>query len=153
AWQNGDVIYFGGHSGDGQSLSLENMLSTLDSLDLDEIHFDNGKTQVALFDSCSSYAHYQDMYVKRKTRGLHLVTFGLVSLFEYAQATMEGLLDLVLTRAGKNKKWAGALRGIEQKQLPAHVKAFYEPTEQEAILEQYQQVQAYPSSLMNVWVP
>ncbi|MCB0418119.1 MAG: hypothetical protein KDD39_10740 [Bdellovibrionales bacterium] len=153
AWKNGDVIYFGGHSGDGQSLSLENMLSTLDSLDLDEISFQRKKKQVALFDSCSSYAHYQEMYVSRKPEGLHLITFGLVSLFEYAGATLDGLMALVLTPEGKNKNWTSALHGIEKRQLPAHVKAFYEASEQKAVLKEFEEAQAYPSSLMNVWVP
>ncbi|MEZ4751900.1 MAG: hypothetical protein R3B54_15085 [Bdellovibrionota bacterium] len=153
AWQNGDVIYFGGHSGDGQSVSLENMLSTLDNLDLDDIVFQAKKKQVALFDSCSSYAHYQDMYLKRKPKGLHLVTFGLVSLFEYAEATLDGFMSLVLASDGANESWTLALRAIERRQLPAHVKAFYDPSEQKAILEEFQHAQAFPSSLMSVWVP
>jgi hypothetical protein len=150
AWENGDIIYFGGHSGDGQSLDLGNLLSTLEKADVDAITFPSGKTQIAVLDSCSSYAHYQMTYASKNPQ-LNLVTFGFVSLFHLAQSTMRGLTDLALDTKSQDLKWVDALHNIEQEQLNGHVKFMYEGSAaQEKALKNLQAKGYYPISLMSV---
>ncbi len=150
AWENGDVIYFGGHSGDGQSLNLTNMLDTLERMNLDSIHFKKNKTQVVVLDSCSSYAHYLDIYKDRKPKNLHLVSFGLVSLFHLGTATLEGLLDITLGPDTGKQTWVEALSSIEKGQLKAHIDYFYEPADREEMLEYFKSRGQFPSSLVGV---
>jgi hypothetical protein len=152
AWENGDFIYFSGHSGDGQALKLKTMLDALDSADIDKIRFKSGKTQIAVFDSCSSYAHYQDAYASLKGAGLHLVTVGLVSLYHLADATVDGFLSAVLGTEGRNRPWLEVLGAVEQSQLAPHVRLLYPADEREQAMRKYLRKHQYPSSLMNVLV-
>ncbi|HEX4923817.1 MAG TPA: hypothetical protein VFV50_07015 [Bdellovibrionales bacterium] len=151
AWENGDVIYFGGHSGDGEALSLYNMLGTLNKADLDSIQFRRDKTQIALIDSCSSYGHYQDLYAARKPYGLHMVTYGLVSLFHLAPATIAQLLDITLSQ-GQALRWTDALALIEQRQLRPHVEYIYEPRDHERMYREYLRRGTFPTGLLTVHV-
>lgn len=151
AWENGDLIYFGGHSGDGDALSLHTMLGTLKKDDIDGIGFRRDKTQIAFIDSCSSYAHYQDLYAARKPSGLHIVTYGLVSLFHLAQAAIEQLFDIALSR-GQPLRWTDALGLIEQRQLRPHVDYIYEPGERERLYRQYLRKGTFPTGLLTVHI-
>lgn len=54
AWENGDFIYYGGHSGDGASLNISSMINNLERADIGAIGFNNKKTQIAFIDACSS---------------------------------------------------------------------------------------------------
>ncbi len=147
AWENGDVIFFGGHSGDGESLNLNNLLGTLESSELDGIMFNTRKTQVAIFDSCSSYAWYQDIYASRH-EGLHLITFGLVSLFHLAKATLEEFIAIAMEE--KSPTWENALARIEGRQLNSHVAYYYEPGDRAEQLALFRRRHWVPTSLMNV---
>jgi hypothetical protein len=152
AWENGDFIYFGGHSGDGQSLNLRTMLDTLKSEEVEGLRVPFGKTQVALLDACSSYDHYEEMYRRLNPSGLHLMTYGLVSLFHLAPATMEALLDLTLKNE-KTVSWFDALRHIEEKQLQPHVEFLYDKKDQVEMLDYFGRREAFPSFLLNVTLP
>ena len=152
AWENGDVIYYGGHSGDGGTLSLETILHALDASDLESIRFQPDKMQIAVFDSCSSYAHYQDLYMAKKPANLELVTFGLVSLYEYATATVNSLTK-TLMQSQSLVKWKDALEEIERAQLDSHVNSRYPADQREAKLKYFLGKGFYPSSLMNVRIP
>lgn len=152
AWENGDLIYFGGHSGDGQALSLDNLLNNLNSIDLSSIQIKKNKTQLAVFDSCSSYAYYEEPYLKLKGRNVHLLTFGLVSLFHFAEVTLRGVVDIILNPVGQSPTWESALREIEEQMLPVHVTHTYEPKERESVLKKFQKRKLRPTSLMSATV-
>ncbi len=153
AWENGDFIYFGGHSGDGQALNLRNLLSTLGAAELNDLRLPFSKTQIAFIDSCSSYDHYQQLYKSLNPHGLHLMTYGLVSLFHLAPATLEATLNLLLQVPAKAPSWTEALRNIETAQLQAHVEHLYEKKDWNYMFDYFEKQGAYPSFLLNVSTP
>jgi hypothetical protein len=157
AWENADFIYYGGHSGDGFPFDIRNLNSALKEFDLSTIRFKKSKSQIAVFDSCSSFAQYQPPYTAKNPANLHLVSMGLVSLFHLGPATVEQLLALVLSPSDTaDPKWADALRTIEQSQLPLHVKFYYgqyKAAEEQKILADFKKSGQAPTSLMSVSVP
>ena len=172
AWESADFLYFGGHSGDGQALDLKTMMATLSASDIASIHFRPTKTQIVFFDACTSYDHYQSDYIKKKPFGLHLLTYGLVSQFHQAEATVAAMLDLLVPplrgeAAGSRNEfasqaanlparditWFEALQALERDQLVAHVDHFYYLKDRPKVLRDFEEENAYPSFLINVWVP
>jgi len=150
AWENGDFIYFGGHSGDGQALNINNILSTLDSSDISAIQISQNKTQIVFIDSCSSYDHFQDTYMKLKTQNLHFVSYGLVSLFHLASKTIESMLDLLILKFDTQPTWIEALKHTENKQLEGHVEYSYYKKDQADVLRAFKKAQSHPAFLLNV---
>ncbi len=118
AWENGDFIYYGGHSGDGVSVNLENILNKLSKKQIESIQFNKTKTQIAFFDACSSYHHYLDIYTEQKTSNLFVMNYGLVSLFETADATMNMILKSIIVKQAEEKNWFVFLNEIELSHLP-----------------------------------
>ena len=153
AWENGDFVYFSGHSGDGKSIQLGNLLKNLEKIDTDTIHFKRGKTQIAFFDSCSSYAYYQLPYAEKNPEGLSVVTFGLVSLFHLSEATLRAMLGTLLRPAHSDETWLGTLREIEKQELKPHMAALHDEPERSRRYEAYLRQGLYPSLLLNVWLP
>lgn len=188
AWENGDFVYYGGHSGDGVSMNPEVMQNNLDSifngeshpnpkvvttagkkkkkkgnlrlsskktLDDGTIQFQKNKTQVMLFDACSSYAHYQDAY-REKNPKLHLMTWGLVSLFHLAQVTAETLIDLVVNQP-HGVTWLTEMETIQRNQLKPAIKFMWGMTEGEVLEDEdykkYLANKQYPDLLLSVSVP
>jgi len=154
AWENGDFIYYGGHSGDGTALSIHNMLKNIEKSKLDivkDINFNPVKTQVAFFDACSSYAHFQQMYAQLKPSRLHVLTYGLVSLYHTAEATEQTMLEIIFS--SKPIKWSNALEQIERAQLKPQMDYLYK-TKSVATRKyrDYLERKLYPSSLLNVRV-
>lgn len=153
AWENGDFIYYGGHSGSGASLDTSVILGNLAAIDIENVHFRQNKTQIAFFDSCSSYAYYQDMYMQKKPVGLHLLTYGMVSLFHLAQPSLETLIQFIMNEAPRTPTWVEALETIEQNQLLPALEFMYEPAEAQRLNLNYKRKGLYPSYLLNVAVP
>lgn len=155
AWENGDFIYFGGHSGDGASLSLDSMLKNLEKGDLDDIQPSPSKTQIVFLDACSSYAHYQDLYKEKKRGNLHLMTYGVVSLYSAANATETKILETMLTQKS-NLTWLQTLKEIEMVQLRPHINFLYSEfneTKKNSFYTEYLEKEQYPSFMLNVLVP
>jgi hypothetical protein len=156
AWEHGDFIYFGGHSGDGQALSLGGFEKNLQKMGTGDISFNRDKTQIAFFDSCSSYAHFQQMYAGNNPDHLHLISFGLVSLFHLAFPTMETLLDIVMSGGNNRVGWVDAIRTIERNQLAGHIGFYYGHESQKKQKERRKFFEGrgeVPTSLMSVSVP
>jgi len=157
AWENADFIYYGGHSGDGFAFDIRNLNNSLREFDLATIRFKRDKTQVAVFDSCSSFGQYQLPYTAKNPANLHLVSMGLVSLFHLAPAIIEQLIAVVLAPAGSGDPlWNDTLRNIEQAQLPLHVRFYYgqyTAAEEKKILSDLEKKGQVPTSLMSVSVP
>lgn len=168
AWENGDFIYFGGHSGDGASLDVgsingeliarglakDTILSSVSADDLSGIRFSQNKTQVAFIDACSSYDHYQEMYREHKPKNLHLMTYGLVSLFHNAEATIRYMLRLILHPAKTQPLWQDVLLELEKDQLTSHVtNLYYDQKTAQRELQKFKKSGQLPSYLLNVSVP
>lgn len=155
AWENGDFIYYGGHSGDGTSLSIDNMLSNIKKSRAnitDGIVFSQSKTQIAYFDACSTYDHFQDMYAGLKYKNLHMLTYGLVSLFEVAAATEETMLQLVINET-RDLTWKEELEQIEASQLRPYIDFLYTNSSvRTRKFNYYNERKIYPTSLLNVLV-
>lgn len=153
AWENGDFIYYGGHSGDGVALNINNMLNNIGKSQLEitqGIEFNLKKTQIAFFDACSSYAHFQQMYSGLKPKNLFMLTYALVSLYHTASATEDYMLDLIIHQQ-PGIRWMDALEGIEKAQLKPHVEFMYEnKTTQTRMYNSFLKQKLYPSSLLNV---
>jgi hypothetical protein len=153
AWENGDVLYYGGHSGDGSALSIRNMLDNLRNSKLSvtkNIRFNQGKTQIAFFDACSSYAHFQQMYADLKPNNLHILSYALPSLFHTAVATERVLLETVFS-APEDLHWMEFLEEVEKAQLKPHVDFLYRTkAERDEVYQKYLNREIYPSSLLNV---
>ena len=127
------------------------MLETIDQSGLDKIKFSNSKTQVAFFDSCSSYAHYVDMYSKKKKNNLHIMSYGSVSLFEAAPNTMGTLLDVLVSPQAKEVPWKKVLHKIEVSHLEPVLGLIY--SDPDAQLSRYKSRGLIPSFLLNVHAP
>jgi hypothetical protein len=155
AWENGDFIYYGGHSGDGTSLSIDNMLSNIKKSQMnitDGIVFSQSKTQIAYFDACSTYDHFQDMYAGLKPQNLHMLTYGLVSLFEVAAATEESVLDLIINET-QDLTWKQEIEKIEASQLRPYIEFQYSnKSVRTRKYNYYSERKIYPTSLLNVFV-
>jgi len=152
AWENGDFIYYGGHSGSGHHLSLDVMLSNLQAKDLSSIKFKKNKTQIAYLDSCSSYAHFVEQYSAKNPENLTIMSYGLVSLFHLAEASVKTTLDILTVDKGETK-WIDALKRIEQSQLKPHVEFMWEAEDADEMFEYFNESEQYPALLLNVWVP
>jgi hypothetical protein len=167
AWENGDFVYFGGHSGDGASLDVDTIntdllnqqmtrrtaLDDISSNELSAITFSEGKTQVAFIDTCTSYDHYQSMYAERK-KNLHLMTYGLVSLFHNAEATLRNMLNVIVIPKKQQPLWSEVLRDLESDQLTSHIlDTYYDKAEAKKVLDKYRRTNQLPSYLVNVSVP
>jgi len=157
AWENGDFIYYGGHSGEGETLSFKNILSDLKGSQIQHLYknirLNHQKMQIAFFDACSSYAHYQQMYAHLKPKNLHIITYGLVSMFHLALATEVSMVDLLM-KAPVNIRWVTALGKLEQAQLAPQVAFLYDnPSTRSRMYNQYMSRHQYPSYLLNVWLP
>lgn len=152
AWKNGDVIYYNGHSGDGLSLSLRAMRNNLRKIDHERMVFDPRKTQISIFDGCSTYGYYQEMYAKKNPRKAHIVTFGVVSLYHLAEATTQTFLNTLL-HSITAPKWTEAIAKAEQNQLRPQMQFYYESRDAERFYRENIEKKQYPNLLMNVWVP
>lgn len=150
AWENGDFIYYGGHSDDGRSLLVDTMLANLGTVDIKEIHFNNAKEQIAFFDSCSSYAHFVKMYADRKPQNLSVISYGLVSLFHLADSTVQSLLEVLITGDSQNTLWQDTLQKIEKESLYPHVKYMYDRRDFDEVYKDFSSKGLYPSYLLNV---
>ncbi len=182
AWENGDFIYYGGHSGDGVSMNPEVMQNNLNKIfygfssqksahrkktrsdfrlstgrvvDSMDIRFQTTKTQIMLFDACSTYAHYQDAY-RDKNPKLHLMTYGLVSLFHLAKITVVTLMDMIMNQKSEIP-WVQVLAKIEENQLIPHMQYSYDMSRREVLKDpdylKYKENKQYPRLLLNVSVP
>lgn len=150
AWENGDFIYYGGHSGDGVSLSLNTIQNISSKIDLDKIRFPRGKTQIAFFDACSSYAHYTDVY-SEKNKNAHIISQGLVSNFHLAQPTLNTIVPVLFET--REPKWVDLLETVEKNSLLPQVQFLWGKEEGNRLFKKYSRKGQFPSSLMNVWVP
>ncbi|MCB0349620.1 MAG: hypothetical protein KDD38_00455 [Bdellovibrionales bacterium] len=152
AWENGDFIYYGGHSEDGASLSMVNMLSNLSHDEIKNVQFKTNKTQVAFIDACSSYAHFLDMYKSLKSKNLHFISYGVVSLFHLAETTVNSTLALLLD-GPVNITWQTALKNVEMSQLAPQIEYYFGKKLAPSIIKEYEELGEYPQMLLNVSVP
>lgn len=114
AVEEGDVILYGGHSGSGGNLSLDNLNWVLSKSDGSEINFNNEKRQIIFLDSCSSYAYYLEPYRTEKARArITMITYGLPSYFANAGTVLSVLLNTVLDPSS-NPKWIDLLTEMEE---------------------------------------
>lgn len=151
AWENGDFIYYGGHSGMGHHLSLDVMLQNLSTHDMDGIEFKRGKTQVVFFDSCSSYAHFQDMYQSRKKAGLYAISYGVVSLFHLAPAAVETMINVLM--GVQAPTWADTMEKVEHAQLRPAVEFSWAKKDVDYMIDYFESDKQYPAFLLNVSLP
>ncbi len=112
ALQKGSIIFYGGHSGLGGNLNLDYLDKRLGSIELPKDQY-----QILMFDSCSSYPYYSEMYFDKKigairndgskdesgTYNLDIITNGISSLKDREGATVNSFLSQILdVYAGKN---------------------------------------------------
>jgi len=150
AWENADYLHYGGHSGDGISMSIDTMDVNFESLGIEPIVFNKDKYQIAYFDACSTYSHYMDTYLKQKNgKNLNLFTYGLVSLFKSAAATIDTVVDLFFNQNGKTTTWLSFMESMEKSHLAPHVESDWDKADWESQKQYYLERKIYPTYLLN----
>lgn len=123
AVENSSILFYGGHSGLGGNLSLDNLTSVVGPITPPRDQY-----QIYFFDSCSSYPYYTEMYFEPKkgaqkedgtidekgTYNLDIVTNGLSSYFVRNNLTVKRLLTSVINAFEKNQQesWQELVDGI-----------------------------------------
>ena len=142
AMEQGDFIYYGGHSGLGGNLDVFGLNYTLmkkavNNSDIDDkdfildqflldgqpedglqdtvIRFNREKRQILYVDSCSSYSYYLEPYRKAKDRRsyTHIVSTALSSLYESAPAVTFSFVERAIDFEQENPLWLDWLGEFE----------------------------------------
>lgn len=152
AWENADFIYYGGHSGDGVSLSFDTLMSIYSKIDLDSIRFKRKKTQIVFLDACSSYAHYKNTYVAKHPENLFLISHGLTTPFHLAKPMLDTMIPMLL-QDQQEPSWLYLLEEVEKNSLLPQLQFLWGEEKGGRLYEKYAREKQYPSTLINVWVP
>lgn len=110
AFEEGDVVFYGGHSGLGGNLDLDSLQEKAGG----KFQLNEKKRQLYFIDSCSSYSYYLDSFRQLKSLSkLDIITNALSSYFETGPLVLQQFLD-TLTDPDKNPSWEKFLEDLEE---------------------------------------
>ena len=107
--QEGDIVYYDGHSGLGSNLDLSKLNAKLEQ----PIEPNLKKYQILFLNGCSSYPYFSEMYFDFKKGGSHLniITAGLPTITSTAAPNMIAFLSPFIR--GRSDSWQEIMDSLE----------------------------------------